>query len=77
MWYAENKDKISFSNINILLFLKIFLKPTSLKQISELSFSVSGQRCGQAIFITVTRFGRGTERALVVGRKKQPFRLFF
>jgi hypothetical protein len=32
--------------------------------------SVSGQRCGQAIFITVTRFGRGAERALVVGGKK-------
>ena len=41
------------------------------------TFSVSGQRCGQAKFITVTRFGRGAERALVVGGKKQLFRLFF
>ena len=44
----------------------------SLKQISGTPFSVSGQRCGQAKFITVTQFGRGTRRALVVVEKKQP-----
>jgi hypothetical protein len=61
-----NKEKI------FLLKHKYFAK-TNFKN----TFSVSGQRCGQAVFITVTRFGRGAERALVVGGKKQPFRLFF